>query len=542
MDRVIFYKQASKYPYIYGSEDGIFFKLTGLRASAGAVLFREKRKSALFVDGRYTAAARQSVNLEKFDLLDYSRTNIQDWVSKNISEDSQICIDETVFTLAEVAFWKEKFKGYQLEFLNLERELGVSYPKRPLQLIPMPNMKNELQLRLSHIFKAITDNKLDAYLVSDPCSVSWCLGIRDLGTNCSKAVLARMLVTRDKQVILFLDENYTISSIGQSKTEKNLKNELGKFKKIGMDFAETSYSLRSNNLVDVINPLILPKAIKTEAEIQNIQKSLEKDSAAIINFLYWFHNCDYPITEMQAASQMLHFRKLQQGFVGESFECIAAADENAAIVHYSPDDNHNKTIENILLLDSGGQYMYGTTDITRTVALLTPTEEQRIFYTLVLKGHVALARAKFPKGTSGGQLDRLARQFLKEKQADYAHGTGHGVGYLLNVHEGPVSLSPVCNEEVCAGMILTNEPGYYREGAFGIRLENMMRVMECEDNLLGFETISLVPFDLKFVEKSLLTEAEISWIKAYHEKILTRVEPLLEKNVAEWLKYAIEWK
>ena len=348
-----------------------------------------------------------------------------------------------------------------------------------------------------------------------------------------------MLITAQNQIILYFDDDYVFDSEITYKRQKDLPTELKKYARVGTDFSEAPCSIKAENLIDIKNPLIFPKSIKNNSEIQNMREAAKKDSVAIVNFLYWFHNCGKKVSELEVAEKILQFRRQQSGFIGESFECIAAADENSAIVHYEPTERSNAIVKNILLLDSGGQYFHGTTDITRTVALQTPSLEQRLFYTLVLKGHIALAQAKFSKNTPASQLDRLARQFLQVKGVDYSHGTGHGVGYFSNVHEGPVSISPHCEKTLSPGMILTNEPGYYQEGAFGIRLENMMLVKNALGNQLQFEILSLVPFDLKFIEKSLLNESEISWLTEYHEKIFSEIGSLLESNAAAWLKYII---
>jgi Xaa-Pro aminopeptidase len=203
------------------------------------------------------------------------------------------------------------------------------------------------------------------------------------------------------------------------------------------------------------------------------------------------------------------------------------------MAHYSPSTSSNKVVQNILLIDSGGQYKYCTTDITRTISLKSPTEEQKLFFTLVLKGHIALANAKFPAGTTGMQLDSLARQFLWQYSSDYNHSTGHGIGYSLSVHEGPCAISSNNATPLQAGMILSNEPGYYRENSFGIRLESMMLVRNESNGFLSFETISLVPFDAKFIQKEMLNTEEISWLSSYNKKVVSTLE--LPSNIAIWL-------
>jgi Xaa-Pro aminopeptidase len=286
------------------------------------------------------------------------------------------------------------------------------------------------------------------------------------------------------------------------------------------------------------NPCALPKAIKTIPEIADIKCAAQRDSVALINLLHWTYlNHANGITELQVAEKALYFRKMQLDFVGESFRCIAAADENSAIVHYSPDENSNKKIEKILLLDSGGQYKYGTTDITRTVCFSKPTDERKMLYTLVLKGHIAVASAKLPSGSTGSQLDPLARQFLWNSFLNYNHSTGHGIGYMADVHEGPMAIAKSNYIQLRPGMLLSNEPGSYMENDFGIRLENMMVVTSTQNCFLEFETISLVPFDINFIAPQLLTEKEIAWINDYHRDIINRMAGKLSPEVAQWLRH-----
>jgi Xaa-Pro aminopeptidase len=238
------------------------------------------------------------------------------------------------------------------------------------------------------------------------------------------------------------------------------------------------------------------------------------------------------MTELEVVDKLLYFRKQQREFIGESFETIAAAGENAAIIHYNPALKTSRTVDDILLLDSGGQYKHGTTDITRTVSIIEPSEEQKLFYTLVLKGHIALASAVFPVGTSGSQLDLLARQFLWKYAKDYNHSTGHGIGYMAHVHEGPMVIARNNDIPLRPGMLLSNEPGYYQEGGFGIRLENMMVVVE-HDGYLSFETISLVPFDHKFICQEFLSPEDINWLCRYNRRIISSLA--LQDIISHWL-------
>jgi Xaa-Pro aminopeptidase len=511
-DAVLFRKN-EKYPGIFTqSDEDILKALTGLEASDGAVVISSE-KSALFVDGRYTLAAKLQTDPNKFEILNLKNSEIVDWIQKNLPEKSNIAFDPQYYSHAEANFFITQLKNYQFTCINLKETLNIHSSKIDLNIYYIDCDSD----RISHIIKTVHQNNLDAYLLCDPCSIAWLLNIRDLNQKYTPVVLGYLLITGSGEKIWYLDDRY--NSPHDFKSENDLLCDLSKFTKIGID-TQTPFHLQHPNFVNVKNPCIFPKSIKNKSEIADIKSAAQKDSLAIINFLRWFHANTEKITESDAVEKLLYFRKQQIGFIGESFKTIAAADENAAIIHYSPNSKTNKYVNNILLIDSGGQYKHGTTDITRTISITEPTCEQKLFYTLVLKGHIALAAAKFLIGTTGAQLDPLARQFLWQYASDYNHSTGHGIGYMSHVHEGPVSISRNGNVPLQAGMIISNEPGYYRENCFGIRLENMMSVVEdkCK-GYLSFETISLGPFDQKFIRRELLTEFEKNWIEEYNQKI-----------------------
>jgi Xaa-Pro aminopeptidase len=511
------------------------------------------QKSALFVDGRYELAAKNCVSAEKFDILSLNNATIISWIQKNLPQQCTIAYDPKFFSINLIKSICSKLPNHNFTPIDLGAKLSLPVAKKKKMLLhniydngERESYKFERYGRLEYIFATLGQNKLDAYLLCNPCSVAWILGIRDLSQAFTPVVLGYLLVTAASDVILYLDDNYeSIPDEWESIAATNVKyqidlpSDLERYSRVGVDESETASHLMNKNFVPVKNPCQLPQSIKNVHEVEQIRISSRKDSAAIINFLKWIHetSADHPLTEMQASEQMLAFRKMQNGFIGESFRCIAAADDNAAIIHYTPSKKTDRVIKNMLLLDSGGQYMYGTTDITRTIALANPTEEQQLFYTLVLKGHIALATAKFPVGTTGAQLDILARQFLHHYCADYNHATGHGIGYMLSVHEGPAAMADNSNVSLAAGMLFSNEPGYYRANEFGIRLEDMMLVRGENDNFLAFEMMSWVPFDWKLINKTLLTDDEFTWMLAYQDEILDQTRPHLSLDVAAWLQH-----
>ncbi|MCG8689509.1 MAG: M24 family metallopeptidase, partial [Desulfobacterales bacterium] len=296
-------------------------------------------------------------------------------------------------------------------------------------------------------------------------------------------------------------------------------------------------------IIEKPNPASRMKCIKNEVEIKHIKETAVKDGRAVVSFLHWLETGTEPKTEISVADKILSFRKEQDDFISPSFDSIMAFKANSAMCHYSATSETDEVLDPdaMFLTDSGGNYLTGTTDITRTLHLGTPGEKEIKDYTLVLKGHIAVATAKFPSGTRGYQVDTLARQFLWNQGMDFGHGTGHGVGFFLCVHEGPARISPhPVDEALKPGMLLTNEPGLYREGEYGIRLENMVLVAEDEKNEFGqflrFENMTLCHFERDLLDKRLLTDQEIEWIDNYHSLVFEKLAPGLNDDVKDWLK------
>jgi Xaa-Pro aminopeptidase len=305
-----------------------------------------------------------------------------------------------------------------------------------------------------------------------------------------------------------------------------------------------SVSAKSEIREDISIPSRL-KAIKNKTEIDNLTRVMLRDGVALTRFLFWLESYldKIDLSEKMLCDRILEFRSQQKDFLGPSFATIVSFNKNSALPHYSPSDASNLSIEGngILLIDSGGQYTGGTTDITRTIAIGQPSAGQRKDFTLVLKGHINLARAKFPAGTRGYQLDILARDALWQSGLNYGHGTGHGIGYYLNVHEGPQSISPADNTNpIEPGMVLSNEPAIYREGEYGIRTENVILCYEDEETEFGkflkFDTISFCYLDKNLIDKSILTEEDISWINTYHSEVFDKLSPFLPEEEKLWLK------
>lgn len=522
----LLYIKNSLYPNFNDDKGADFLeKLCGLKASAGAVVV-SRNKSAVFVDGRYELAAKMSVDSKKFSIESLSLKEIISWIKNNIRSGSRIAFDPRFFSHSFLKKIKSALAGYDFSEINLDSVFGVKKFQRESEIISLESETNES--RFESVYKIISENNLDGYLICDPCSSAWLLNQRNVRTKNVPVSLGYLLVTKNREKIFYFDDNYS------EPCEKNicdLMGDISSLAKIGLDFNEAPAFINSPNLVDIKNPIPDIKYIKTAEEIKNIKKIAIEDSEAIVKFLHWFYHAEN-ISELDCVNQIFSYRKESQNFVGNSFDTIAAADENSAIVHYTPSSDTNKRIEKFLLLDSGGQYKFGTTDITRTFAKKQPSDTEKLYYTLVLKGHIAVASAKLEKGSTAAVLDGAARKFLQQHSLDYNHSTGHGIGYMLSVHEGPVAISRNSKIPLRANILLSNEPGVYIENHMGVRLENMI-VTEEKDNFICFDTISLVPFDNKLIDCSLLTSDEKLWLRNYNEKIFDSLK--LPKNVSDWL-------
>ena len=521
----LLYIKNSLYPGFNDDEKTDFLKIiSGLKASAGAVVV-SKNKSAIFVDGRYELAAKLSVDQSKFSIKSLSFKNIITWIKTNVRLKSKIAFDPRFLSHSLLKKVKSELFNYDFFEVNLDSIFEVKNFKRASEII---SWKFE-ESKFDSIYKIISENNLDGYLICDPCSSAWLLNRIDIKTKNIPVSLGYLLISKNKEKAFYYDDNYQNFS---EKRVSDLLQDISKFSKIGVDYEEVSAFIKSENLVDIKNPIPNIKYVKTEKEIENIKKVAIEDSEAIIDFLSWFYNNE-DITEMDCVDRILLSRRKSKNFIGNSFDTIAAADENSAIVHYSPSANTNRRIEKFLLLDSGGQYKFGTTDITRTLAKGQPTNLEKLYYTLVLKGHIAVANSKLQKGSTTASLDNIARKFLKEHSLDYNHSTGHGIGYMLSVHEGPVAISRKNKIPLQKNILLSNEPGVYVENHMGVRLENMMVTCE-KDDFIYFDTISLVPFDNELIAHDLLTADEKLGLKDYIEKILDTFK--FSKNMSKIIK------
>ncbi|MFV9875462.1 MAG: aminopeptidase P family protein [Rickettsiales endosymbiont of Dermacentor nuttalli] len=537
--------------------------LTNFSGSNGIAVVL-KTSAAFFTDGRYILQAKNELG-NYYQIHNLSEYNIGNWILNNSTAKSKIGFDPWLHTYNQIINLNSIIKSANIDLIpcanNLIDELWDDRPNKPSSIIFMHDIKYtgiSFEHKIDIISKEIQKNQADALIITVPDSLCWLLNIRGRDVPYIPLVLARAILYQDKSIDLFINAIESqiplLSSVrlyNLEDFEHNLSKLSGKIAEIDPRFASwwlinklEYYKVKILNKED---PCKLPKACKNNIEIKGARESQFQDAIALCYFFAWLeNNLNVGLTELNISEKILEFRKQQSDFVYPSFATIAAFAEHGAIIHYQPTVNTNKKItsNNLLLIDSGGQYNCGTTDITRTVAIGTPSMKQQIHFTLVLKGHIALATAVFPRNTCGHQLDILARLSLWNQGLDYAHGTGHGVGSFLGVHEGPQNISTRgSNIALSPGMILSNEPGVYIENQYGIRIENLILVQECEllPNFLCFETITLVPIDKRLIKLDLLTSHEVDWINGYHKQIWDKISPLInDQIVLKWLKIAVE--
>jgi len=421
--------------------------------------------------------------------------------------------------------------------------------------------------KLARVQAEIAKARADALLVSDAQAVAWAFNIRGADVAHTPLALAFAIVPRKGRPSLYVDPRklgnavrHALEDLAEVRAEAALTSDLAALaasgKKVRLDEATAADVLAKivaenrGKIVRGPDPIVSMKAVKNAIEIDGARAAHRRDGAAMAKFLAWFDR-EAPggkLTEIEAAAALETFRRDTGVLKDVSFPTIAGAGKNGAIVHYRVTRASNRRISpgELFLVDSGGQYEDGTTDITRTIAVGTPSQDMRENFTRVLKGHIALARAVFPAGTTGAQLDSFARQYLWAAGLDFDHGTGHGVGSYLSVHEGPARISKLGTTALERGMILSNEPGYYRTGAYGIRIENLLLVVEApapagaEKPLNCFETLTLAPIDVRLIEPRLLTAEEVVWLDAYHARVRATLAPLVDAETRGWLEGATQ--
>ena len=542
---------------------------TGFTGSAGAAVVMLD-KAAMFVDGRYTLQVRAQVDGDLFSYNKIENNGVAKWLAANAGK-CKIGYDPKLHSpdaLTRLRIGVESAGGRLIPLdinpIDTAWDDRPAAPKALLTVQPTKLAGQNHDDKRTQIAKSIADKGADAALITAPASIAWLLNVRGGDVMCSPLPLSSLIINKDASVELFIDpdkvtpevRNHFGNQVSVSSEDK-LPDYLATFdgRTILVDPAGSSSfmfdTLKASdaNIIKASDPIALPKARKNDAEIVGTTKAHIRDGAAVTNFLHWLATQaqDGSVDEIIAAQKLETFRS-QTGLLKDlSFESISGAGSNGAIVHYRVSTATTKKLEpgSLYLIDSGGQYVDGTTDITRTVPIGKPTREMRKSFTLVLKGHIALSMVRFPKGTTGHALDALARMALWAHGLDYDHGTGHGVGAYLGVHEGPQRIAKTPSSvPLDPGMIVSNEPGYYKTGAFGIRIENLQYVTEAapikggERDMMGFHTLTLAPIDRALIVKSMLSKTEIKWLNKYHKRVRKEISPLVNDEVKKWLRTA----
>ncbi len=544
--------------------------ISGFNGSAGTAVVT-LTSAALWTDSRYFLAAEEQLADTGFQLMKLrvdGTPTIAEWLGKELkdSDVKEVGIDGYVSSLNEVEglIGDLRHEGGLTLRTNFD-PLDIIWKDRPQ--IPLNRVTlHELQYagedavsKMSRIRKALRSQHADGMLVSSLDCIAWVLNMRGSDVHCNPVFVSYLLIT-SQTATLFVDsrklddavKNY-LGEIGvQQKEYADIKESLRTYPdyNILIDADEVNYTLAKSigckNIVRGTSPIHMMKAVKNAVEIEGFRKAMIRDGVALVKFMRWLKPAveKGDETEISIDKQLTAFRAEQKDFCGISFDTIAAYQEHGAIVHYEATHETDKSLkpEGFLLLDSGAQYKDGTTDITRTIPLGPLTEEQKRVYTLVLKGHIQLELAKFPDGASGTQIDALAREPMWREGMNYLHGTGHGVGAYLNVHEGPHQIRMEWKPApLRAGMTVTDEPGLYLAGRFGVRLENTLLITEYMETEFGkflqMQPLTLFPFDREPIMAELLTEEEIAWLDNYHKQVFDNLSPLLDDSAdLEWLK------
>ena len=541
--------------------------LTGFAGSAGiAVILKDK--AALFVDGRYTEQARLQVDTSAFELRHAVDDPPAEWIGRNLRPGDRLGYDPRLLTPDSVSKFALACRKAQAELIGIDADpidaVWRDRPAAPLGVVTQHKMRfagESAAAKIASVRKAL--NGVDGLLVSDPHNLAWLFNIRGSDVSHTPLPLGFAYVRAEGRPVLFLDSRKLSAALQDSLDELAEQLEpdaLEPFvRRLGQDGAHVVFDAatapalltqaleRAGGKADVgKDPIALMKAAKNRAELAGARAAHQRDGAAMARFLAWFDAevSRRKLTEIDAVNALEAFRRATGTLKDISFPTIAAAGPNSALPHYHVTLASNSTIDRgIFLIDSGGQYEDGTTDITRTIAIGRPTPLMRDRFTRVLKGHIAVARAVFPKGTTGGQIDALARLPLWQVGSDFDHGVGHGVGSYLSVHEGPHRISKKAETPLVPGMILSNEPGYYLPGGFGIRIENLVvvesrTIANSDRDMLGFETLTLAPIDLRLIDWKLMDPEEIKWLDDYHVRVRKMLSPLVDSATRRWLAAA----
>jgi Xaa-Pro aminopeptidase len=542
--------------------------LTGFAGSWGVAIVTDK-KATIFVDGRYTIQVREQVNLKEITpqhLVDEPPTK---WIEANLKKNDRLGFDPWLTTTSETKRFAAacaKVGAKLVPTKNMIDQIWKEQPARPqnpLSVQPLQFAGRSVADKLSDMTAELVTAECDAAVLAEPSSVSWLFNLRGVDVPYTPVVLAYAIIHRKGKPEIFVDAKRLPEDVRAhlksttlvrkpSDLEDSLK-KLGTKKSTVLIDASSApekirLMLKGAAIKEGIDPCTLPKARKNKVEQEGARSAQRRDGVALSNFLHWL-SVEAPkgkLTEATAATKLAEFRQATGVLKDLSFSTISASGPNAAIPHYHVDPNNCRAINNneIYLIDSGGQYQDGTTDVTRTVIIGQPTDEMRDRFTRVLKGMIGISMIVFPKGTTGANIDVLARASLWKAGLDFDHGTGHGVGSYLSVHEGPARIAKNNYIALQPGMILSNEPGFYKQGQYGIRIENLLVVKEAADikggerPMLSFETLTFAPIDRSLIDTKLLTRDELQWLDAYHAQVLKNVGSFMTGEALTWMKKA----
>lgn len=540
--------------------------ISGFTGSAGTVVVT-KDKSGLWTDSRYFIQATQQLQGTTIDLYKEGLPNtptITEWLSQVLTKGATVGIDAQVYAAREAINLERELLKIGL-LLNTEKDPFATIwedrpemPTNPIFILPEEYTGESAKSKINRVCDAVEKEGASSLLVAALDTVAWLYNIRGNDVKCNPVAVCYAYISRRESVLFIDPKKLTDESLAYLQNQGIVIAEYNKVfdyvanlnETICLDSNKVTFKLletinKSYAPVDIPSPADLMKSCKNEVELKGFRSAMLKDGVAMVQFLMWIDENigKNTIHEIDIPKKLIELRSKQDLFVGESFGTIAGYGPNGAIVHYSVTEDSSLEVkpEGLLLVDSGGQYFDGTTDITRTIAVGALTEQMKKDYTMVLKGHIAIATAIYPQGTRGSQLDILARKALWDQGLNYLHGTGHGIGHFLNVHEGPQSIRLNENPTTLQiGMVTSNEPGLYRDGKYGIRLENLVvtkKEMTTEfGDFYSFEALTLCPFDTRPIDKSIMTQSEIDYLNAYHKVVFEKLSPRLNEVEKQWLK------
>ena len=546
--------------------------ISGFTGSAGTVVVTIE-ESGLWTDGRYYLQGEQQLEGTEMKLFKQGMTdvpNFDEWLTQVLKPGDIVGVDARVYSVSAYTTLKKKLSKSDLKVDGSNDFIKQIWTDRPLMPMTEAYILEEkyagksISDKIDEIRATFKPKDINSHLVATLDDIAWILNLRGSDVSYNPVTIAYLLI-EESLTTLFIKRSKLSEEAKEILNNNNI--EIKSYKAIEsylkLNIIGTNCLIdpdrinqkvygwikKKNNIVKAVNPSTFLKSQKNKIEVENIKNAMRKDGIAMTKFLYWIDNnvVSGNITEVGIAEKLIELRSEQEGFVGESFSTIAGYRDNGAIIHYFATPETSKTLEpsSFVLVDSGAQYYDGTTDLTRTIPLGPLTDEEKRDYTLVLKGHIQLALARFPEGTRGCQLDTLARQSLLREGLNYHHGTGHGVGFFLNVHEGPHSIRPEENPNpILENSIVSNEPGLYRAGKHGIRIENLVVTNKWQETEFGkffeFETVTLCPIDKRPIVEELLLDEETKWLNEYHTLVLNKISPSLEGEELEWLKNATE--